>query len=70
MSCGAGHRHGLNLALLWLWRRPAAVVPIGPLAWEPLYATGVALKGKQTNKKTTQKKKPPKHPQNTKKTAY
>ena len=32
--------------LLWLWCRPAAVAPIQPLAWEPLYATGVALKTK------------------------
>ena len=33
-------------ALLWLWCRPAAIVPIGSLAWEPPYATGVALKSK------------------------
>ena len=33
-----------DLALLWLWCRPAAVAPIGPLAWEPPYATGAALK--------------------------
>ena len=26
-----------------LWRRPAAVAPIRPLAWEPLYAAGAAL---------------------------
>ena len=31
-------------ALLWLWCRPAAVAPIGPLAWEPPYVVGVALK--------------------------
>ena len=31
-------------AWLWLWRRPAAAAPIGPLAWEPPYAVGVALK--------------------------
>ena len=35
MSCGVGHRHGSNLALLWLWCGPAAVAPIQPLAWEP-----------------------------------
>ena len=32
---------------------PAAIVPVGPLAWEPPYAVGVALektKNKQTNK--------------------
>ena len=34
-------------ALLWLWCRPAAVAPIQPLAWEPLYAAGVALKRKK-----------------------
>ena len=31
-------------ALLWLWRRPAATAPVGPLAWEPPYAMGAALK--------------------------
>ena len=35
MSCGVGCRHGLDLALLWLWRRPAATALIGPLAWKP-----------------------------------
>ena len=30
--------------LLWLWYRPVATAPIGPLAWEPPYAKGVALK--------------------------
>ena len=30
-------------AWLWLWRRPAVVAPIGPLAWEPPYAAGVGL---------------------------
>jgi len=29
-------------ALLWLWCRPAATAPIGPLAWEPPYAAGAA----------------------------
>ena len=28
MSCGVGHRHGLDIALLWLWCRLAATVPI------------------------------------------
>ena len=46
-SCGAGCRRGSDLMLLWLWRRPAATAPIGLLAWEPLYATGVALKRKK-----------------------
>ena len=29
-----GLRRGLDLALLWLWHRPAAAAPIGPLALE------------------------------------
>ena len=39
-----GQGCGLDLALLWLWYRPEATAPIRPLAWEPLYASGVALK--------------------------
>ena len=31
-------------ALLWLWCRLVAIALIGPLAWEPPYASGVALK--------------------------
>ena len=50
MSCGVGCRCGSDLMLLWLWRRPMAPTPIRPLAWEPPYAKGVALK-KKTNKK-------------------
>ena len=38
--------------LLWLWCRPAAIAPIKPLAWEPLYATGVALKKQDRKNKT------------------
>ena len=51
MSCGVGHGRGSDLALLWRWRRLAAVALIRPLAWEPLYATGVALKRKKKKKK-------------------
>ena len=48
MSCGVGHRRGLDLALLWLWRTPAAATALSrPLAWEPPYAAGVALKRQQ-----------------------
>ena len=43
MSCGVGRRHGLDLVLLWLWRRPAAIALIEPLAWEPPYAMDAAL---------------------------
>ena len=38
MNCGEGCRYGLGPALLWFWHRLAATVPIGPVAWEPLYA--------------------------------
>ena len=37
-----------------VWYRPAAPAPIQPLAWEPPYATGAALK--------TKKKKNVNHP--------
>ena len=40
---GVGCRHGSDLALMWLWLRLAAIALIRPLAWEPPYATGVAL---------------------------
>ena len=36
-------------AWLWLWYRPVATAPTGPLAWEPPYAAGTALK--RTKKK-------------------
>ena len=51
MSCGAGHRGSLDLALLWLWLwcRPAAIALIGLLAWEPTYASGAALKSHKQN---------------------
>ena len=44
MSCGVGHRHGLDPLVLWLWRRPAAAAPIRTLAWERPYALGAVLK--------------------------
>ena len=53
MSCGVGHRRGSDLALLWLWPRPAATALIRHLGWEPPYATGVAL---QRQKKKEKKK--------------
>ena len=51
VSCGVGHRCGSDLALLWLWRRLAAVAPSRPLSWEPPYAADVALKTKKKKKK-------------------
>ena len=44
-----------DLALLWLWCTPAATAPIGPLAWEPLYAVGAALKSQKKKKRKIQK---------------
>ena len=49
MSCGVGCRHGSDLALLWLWCKPAAVALIRHLAWEPPYSMGAALE--KTKKK-------------------
>ena len=47
VSCGVGHRRGSDVALLWLWCRPAAAALIRPLAWEPPYAPSAALKRKK-----------------------
>ena len=51
MSYGVAHRCGLDLVLLWLWHRPAATALIPSLAWEPPYASGVALNRQKTKKK-------------------
>ena len=61
MSCGVGCRCGSDLALLWLWRRPAATAPIRPLAWEPPYAP---YGSGPRNGKKTKKKKPNKQTKN------
>ena len=53
MSCGVGHKCGLDMALLWLWCGPAAVAPIRPLGWELPYAADAALE--KTKKKTKTK---------------
>ena len=50
VSCGVGRRHSSDLGLLWLWCRMVATAPIRPLAWEPPYAAGAALK-RQKDKK-------------------
>ena len=55
MSCGVGGRHSSDLALLWLWHRPAATALIQLLAWEPPYATDEALKKKKAKNKTNMK---------------
>ena len=51
MSCGVGHRCSLDLALVWLWHRPAVAAPIQPLAWELPYAMDEALKRKKKKSK-------------------
>jgi len=43
MSCGVGDGCSSDL----LWCRQAAVAPVVPLAQEPPYATGVALKSEK-----------------------
>ena len=55
MSCDVGHRRGSDLVLLWLWCRLAAAALIQPLAWEPPYAVGAALKRQKTKKKKMNK---------------
>ena len=46
-----GRRRGSDPALLWLWCRPVAIAPIGPLAWEPLNAAGAAQEKAKRQKK-------------------
>ena len=62
-SSGVGHKYSLDPMLLWLGCRPAAVAPIGPLAWEFPYAAGAALK-KTNEQKHTQKHKKKTHEKN------
>jgi len=57
VSCGVCRRRSSDQALLWLWRRLAATALIRPLAWEPPYATGVALKKTKRQKRQKKKKK-------------
>ena len=47
MSCVVGLRSGSDPPLLGLWCRPAATVPIHPLAWELPCAVCAALKRKK-----------------------
>ena len=49
VSCGVDHRHGSDLALLWLWHRF--------LAWEPPYAPSAAIKDKKTKKERKKENK-------------
>ena len=36
-----------DLALLWLWCRPATIAVVQPLAWKLPYATGGAMGGEK-----------------------
>ena len=40
-----------DLALLWLWHRPAATALIQPLAWELPYGAGAAVNSNNNNNK-------------------
>ena len=51
VSCGVGHRCGLDPMLLRLCHRPAATAPIGPLAWEPPCTADAALEKTKKTKK-------------------
>ena len=55
MSCVVGRRRGSDLPLLWLWWRPAATASIRPLAWEPRWAAGAALRRQKDKKKREEK---------------
>ena len=55
MSCGIGHRLGLDPALPWLWCRLVATASIRPLAWEPPYAAAAAFKRQKKKKKKKEK---------------
>ena len=58
VSCDVGD---MDPVLLWLWYRPAALAPTGPLAWKLPYVAGVGPKNQPTNKQTkTNKEKIPK----------
>ena len=56
-SCDVCGRHGSDPVLLWLCCRLAATDLIQPLAWEPLYAAGAALKRQKKKKNKKEKKK-------------
>ena len=57
MSCGVGCRGSSDPTLLWLWCRPVATAWIQPLAWEPPYAVGEALKKQERKKERKQGRK-------------
>ena len=50
MTCGIGHRCGLDPVLPWLQHRLAVAALIQPLAWELPYAAGADIKAKKKEK--------------------
>ena len=56
MRCGVGGRHSSDPALLWLWPKLAAVALFQPLAQEPPYAMGAALKKAEKKKRKKERK--------------
>ena len=50
LSCSIGCRCSSDLALLWLWYRPAATAPIRHLAWEFPYTMGADLERQKKKK--------------------
>ena len=59
VSCGVDPRRSSDLSWLWLWCRPMTTAPIRPLAWEPPYASGVALR--KNHQKSKHKEKMQQH---------
>ena len=55
MGCGVGWRQGSDLVRQWC--RLAVTALIGPLAREPPYAAGVALKIRETKNKNKNENK-------------
>ena len=51
VSCGVNCSCGLDLALLWLYYKLAAIALIGPLTQVLPYATSAALKKQKKKKK-------------------
>ena len=55
VSCGIGHKHSSDPALLWpcgIGRQLLSSMQVGPLDWELPYAAGVALKRQKKRKDT------------------
>ena len=50
-----GRRCRSDLALLWLWCKPAAAALIQPLEWELPYTTGLAIKRKKRKERKINK---------------